>query len=83
MKTTSHLKLTTVPRLRGAMRCPRLPFRCASASLCCSSTRGPGVYQGAGCMGDICRELQFHRQLERSEFGKGGVSAGCVHEQFV
>src|SRR5262245_19987669 len=24
MKTTSHLKLTTVPRLRGAMRCPTL-----------------------------------------------------------
>jgi hypothetical protein len=66
-----------VPALRT-----RLPFRCASAGLCCSGARSLGGLPAAGCVGDVCRELQFHRQLEQLEFGSR-LWAGRVHEQFV
>ena len=45
-----------------------LPFRCASAGLCCSGARSPGGLPAAGCAGDVCRELQFHRQLGQLSF---------------
>ena len=86
MKQLVHLKSTITPSARGAMRCPPLGrvFLFVAHLLACVALApvAQAVCHAAGCVGDVCRELQFHRQLGQWEF-RNQLSAGCVHEQFV
>ena len=81
MKTTSHLKSTITLSMRGAISCPPLGrvFLFAPHLLACVALApvAQANLHAAGCVGDACRELQFHRQLEQRAISQPVITWTC------